>query len=84
MPSASQATTTTDMPAITALAALVPCADDGMRHTVRPVSPLARWYARMASSPASSPCDPALGCSDTASYPVISHSAFSRSSTMRA
>ena len=46
LPSTSQATTVTDMPAITALAALVPCADDGMRHTLRPVSPLARWYAR--------------------------------------
>ena len=26
----------------------------------------------MASSPASSPCDPAFGCTDTAAYPVIS------------
>ena len=33
------------MPAITALAALVPCAEDGIRQTVRCSSPLARWYA---------------------------------------
>ena len=55
------------MPAITADAALVPCALDGIRQTVRAPWPLARWYARIASSPASSPCDPAFGCSDTAS-----------------
>ena len=30
-------------------------------------SPFARWNARIASSPASSPCEPALGCRDTAS-----------------
>ena len=35
LPSSSQATTTTRMPAITALAALVPCALDGIRHTSR-------------------------------------------------
>ena len=35
LPSASQATTTTRMPAITALAALVPCALDGIRQTSR-------------------------------------------------
>ena len=67
LPWASQATTVTDMPAITAEAALVPWAEDGMRHTVRPSSPRDRWYALMASRPASSPCDPALGCSETAS-----------------
>jgi len=36
------ATTFTLMPAITADAALVPWADEGMRHTVRCASPLAR------------------------------------------
>ena len=30
-------------------------------------SPRSAWYARIASRPASSPCEPALGCSDTAS-----------------
>ena len=37
MPSASVATTTTRMPAITALAALVPCADAGIRQMSRAV-----------------------------------------------
>ncbi|CAM5241768.1 hypothetical protein SCALM49S_07523 [Streptomyces californicus] len=55
------------MPAITALAALVPCAEEGIRQTVRWSSPLARWYARTASSPANSPWEPALGWMDTAS-----------------
>ena len=59
-------TTTTFMPAITADAALVPCAEEGIRQTVRCSSPLARWYPRMASSPASSPWLPALGWIDTA------------------
>ena len=36
--------------------------------------PVARWCARMASSPASSPWLPAFGCRETASYPVISTS----------
>ena len=36
-------TTTTCIPAITAEAAFVPWADDGIRQTVRPSSPLARW-----------------------------------------
>ena len=33
------------MPAITALAALVPCADSGIRQTVRACSPRLAWYA---------------------------------------
>ena len=67
------------MPAMAALAAFVPCADEGMRHTVRCVLPFARCQARMARRPASSPCEPALGWSDTASYPVISTSMASSS-----
>ena len=43
LPMSSQSTTTTRIPAITALAALVPWADDGIRHTSRPVSPRLRW-----------------------------------------
>ena len=39
LPSASQATTTTCMPAICADAGLVPCADAGIRHTLRCGSP---------------------------------------------
>ena len=49
-------------PAITALAALVPCAEEGMRQTSRAWSPRERWYARIASKPANSPWLPALGC----------------------
>ncbi len=66
-PSSAVFTTTTFMPAMTALAALVPCAEDGIRQTVRPCSPFARWYARTARSPANSPCEPALGWMETAS-----------------
>ena len=83
LPSASQATTTTRMPAITALAAFVPCALDGIRHTSRSAAPFARWYARIASSPANSPCEPAFGCRLTASYPVTSASQRFRSSMSR-
>ena len=43
LPRVSVATTTTRMPAITALAALVPCALAGIRQTVRPSSPRDRW-----------------------------------------
>ena len=43
LPSASHATTTTWSPAITALAAFVPCALEGMRQTVRAWSPRLRW-----------------------------------------
>ena len=66
-------TTTTRSPAIAALAGLVPCAEDGIRHTSR-CPRLAIVYARMASSPAYSPCDPAFGCNVTAAKPVmVSH-----------
>ena len=36
-------TTTTFMPAMTADAALVPCAEEGMRHTLRPAWPRLWW-----------------------------------------
>jgi hypothetical protein len=39
------------------------------------VAPRLLWYARMTSRPAYSPCEPALGCSETASKPVISATA---------
>ena len=73
-PSSVQRTTTTRMPAMLALAGLVPCAEEGIRQTVRLSSPRERWQPRMASSPAYSPWLPALGCSETASKPVISAS----------
>src|ERR1700750_1589473 len=50
LPSSSHLTTTTRMPAITALAALVPCADSGMRHTVRAPLPRLSWEALMGMS----------------------------------
>ena len=43
LPWSSHFTTTTRMPAIAALAALVPCADAGIRHTSRSGSPRAAW-----------------------------------------
>lgn len=70
-PFSRQATTTTRIPASAADAALVPCALDGIRQTSRWDSPRLAWKAWIASRPAYSPCEPALGCSDTASYPVI-------------
>ncbi len=60
-------TTTTFIPAMTALAAFVPWALEGMRQMRRSASPRERWYAAMASRPASSPCEPALGWRETAS-----------------
>nr|WP_284290777.1 hypothetical protein [Angustibacter aerolatus] len=42
-PASAVFTTTTFMPAITALAAFVPCALAGMRQIVRSPCPLARW-----------------------------------------
>ena len=62
LPLASQAVTTTDSPAICALAGLVPWALAGIRQTLRLACPLAAWKARIASSPAYSPWLPALGC----------------------
>ena len=67
--SRSQPTTTTSMPAISALAGLVPCAEDGIRHTSRSASPRAAVLARIASRPAYSPWLPALGWSETAAKP---------------
>ena len=43
LPCGSVATTTTRMPHITALAAFVPCALDGIRQTLRSTSPRERW-----------------------------------------
>ena len=43
VPSEAVATTTTFMPASTAEAAFVPCAEAGIRQTVRWASPRERW-----------------------------------------
>ncbi len=67
LPASSQATTTTRIPAITADAALVPWAEDGMRQTSRSLSPREACHPRMAIRPANSPCEPALGWRLTAS-----------------
>src|SRR5437899_9679311 len=74
LPRASDCTGTTESPAITALAGLVPCAEVGIRHVVRGPSPRERWYARITSNPVNSPWAPELGCSDTLGNPVISDS----------
>ena len=66
-------------PAMMAEAGLVPWAETGMMHTLRCLSPLAWWKARMVMRPAYSPLAPLLGCSDTASKPVISASCVDRS-----
>jgi hypothetical protein len=71
-PAASHATTTTRIPASTADAAFVPCADAGIKHTSRPPSPRSACHARIASKPANSPCEPAFGCTLTAAYPHTS------------
>ena len=58
---------------MTALAGLVPCAEVGIRQTSRWLSPFGGVVgADDQHSPAYSPCEPALGCSDTAANPVIS------------
>ena len=43
VPSEPHLTTATRSPASTALAALVPCADSGIRHTSRSCSPREEW-----------------------------------------
>ena len=55
LPRSSHLTTTTFMPASTALAGLVPWADDGIRQTLRRACPSALSRARITSRPASSP-----------------------------
>ena len=62
LPIASHFVTTTLMPAICALAGLVPCALSGIRQMWRWASPRLSWKALMTSRPAYSPWLPALGC----------------------
>jgi hypothetical protein len=62
LPFSSHLVTTTCRPAICALAGLVPWADEGIRQMVRWASPREACQAWMASRPAYSPCEPALGC----------------------
>ena len=61
LPSFVLATTMTRIPAMTALAGLVPCAEAAMSTTSRAASPRSRWYARITISPANSPFAPELG-----------------------
>ena len=74
LPCASQATATTDSPAMAALAGLVPCAEVGIRQTSAVRLAAAACQARMASRPAYSPCEPAFGCNEIAAKPVIAFS----------
>ena len=67
-------TSTTFKPAMLVVAGLVPCAESGTRITSRCVSPRSYRYLRMISTPVSSPCAPAAGCSVTAAKPAISAS----------
>ena len=60
-------TGTTFIPAICALAGLVPCAEVGIRQTSRCPSPRLACQARIVSSPAYSPCAPEFGCIEKAS-----------------
>ena len=69
------ASLTTSRPAIVTVAGLVPCEVSGVRTLHRCVSPRDSWYARVSRSPASSPCEPAEGCSETCGSPDISASA---------
>ena len=62
------------MPAMTAEAGFVPCAEEGIKAIFRCESPLDAWYARMTIKPAYSPCAPELGCIDMAAKRVISQS----------
>ena len=73
LPCASQGVTITFMPAITAEAGFVPCAEEGISAMLRCESPREAWYARITIKPAYSPCAPELGCMDIAAKPVISH-----------
>ena len=84
LPALSHLTATTRMPASTAEAGFVPCADVGIKHTSRSLPPFAWWKARMTSMPANSPCAPEFGCSETAAKPVISASQSSSSPIKRA
>ena len=43
------------VPAMTALAGFVPCADAGMRQTFLCCSPRSSWYAQIVSRPVYSP-----------------------------
>ena len=66
-PFSADFTTTTFIPAIWAEAGFVPCAEVGIRQTLRCPSPRALWYSRIVRSPAYSPCAPEFGCIDIAS-----------------
>ena len=83
-PASVVVTGTTWSPAMAALAGFVPCAESGIRQTLRFPSPRLSWYARIISSPVNSPCEPAFGCRLTAWKPVIAASCASRSAAMRA
>ena len=72
LPDASEGSSTSLKPAIAADAGLVPWALSGTSTSRRSPSPLARWYARAMSIPASSLSAPALGARLVAAMPDIS------------
>lgn len=72
-------TTTISIPANFADAKLVPCAEDGIRHTFLSLLPLASCYFLIAARPLYSPLEPELGWSETPSIPVIAVNHVSKS-----
>ncbi len=74
LPCSSHLTTTGVKPACTQEAGLVPCADSGIRRTVRCVCLRARRYSRMTTRPVYSPAAPEVGCMVTPSKPVMTAS----------
>ena len=76
-PYSSHLIITTFIPAITALAGFVPCADDGIRQIFLCSSPLLLKYSRIIINPVYSPAAPELGWNEIAEKPVISQKSFS-------
>ena len=68
------------MPAITALAGLVPWAEEGIKAIFLCESPLLKWYWRITIKPVYSPCAPLFGWKETPAKPVISDNQLCNSS----
>ncbi len=71
-PSALVASLTTSRPAIVTVAGLVPCAVSGVSTLRAGLAAVLVVGARASSTPASSPWEPAEGCSETWGSPAIS------------
>ena len=73
LPFSSHLTTQGEKPACTQDAGFVPCAEAGIRSTLRSVCPFLRRYSRITTSPVYSPAAPEVGCNVQASNPVMAH-----------